>query len=96
MEPTTATAIATIAGKKSHIVPSRVLAQDLEQQVATGWAFQGGRNVRKFKTVVIPAGTTVYGAPLCGTTRTNGAITWDNHIALADEVTCAKCQKLGA
>lgn len=84
-------AIATIAGQKAHLVPTRVLTEDLEQQIAAGWSFQGGRNVRKFKTVTIPAGTTVYGAPVCGTTRTNGAITWQNNIVPADAVTCTKC-----
>lgn len=85
------TAIATIAGAKAHIVPSKVLSEDLEVQEAAGWTFKNGRNVRKWKTRVIPAGTTVYGAPICGTTRTNGEVQWQNHIVLADEVTCTKC-----
>lgn len=87
----TETAIATIAGKKAHIVPTRILTEDIENVVAAGWKFEGGMNVRKWKTVVITAGTRVYGNPICGTTRTNGSITWDNNIRVADTVTCAKC-----
>ena len=89
------TAIATIAGQKAHLVEVRVLAEDLVQEVVTGWRYSPsrGRNVPKVKEVRIPAGETVYGAPICGTTRTNGTLTWSNNIVLADEVTCEKCAK---
>lgn len=91
---TATTAIATIAGAKAHLVPSRVLVEDLEIQEPAGWSVRNGRNVRRWKTTTLAAGTTVYGAPLCGTTRTNGDVTWSNHIVLAETVTCAKCLAL--
>ena len=85
---------ASISGGKSHRVLARDLLEEAETEVEhpAGPKFENGRWVPRYRTIVLPAGTTIYLRPICGTVRSAGGWkVYSNSYRETDSATCAKC-----